>query len=81
MPVLSLSRPVVTNYAKAFVSLLNLDTAKTLVFFYVLLTRMLRIQRHLQARGISSSVRDVYLWISKVSGFPMFDSKLIYEMI
>ena len=66
MPVLSLSRPVVTNYARALVPLLNLDTAKTLLLCYILLTRIVKIQRHLRARGISSSIRDVYLWISKV---------------
>ncbi|KAF8692318.1 hypothetical protein AX14_002590 [Amanita brunnescens Koide BX004] len=65
MAVLSLNRPVVANYARAVVSLLNLDTAKTLVFWYILLVRMLKIQRHLQARGIRSSIHDVYLWISQ----------------
>ena len=70
MAVLSLNRPVVANYARAVVSLLNLDTAKTLVFWYILLVRMLKIQRHLQARGIRSSIHDVYLWISQVRGGP-----------
>jgi hypothetical protein len=83
MPVLSLSRPVVTNYARALVPLLNLDTAKTLLLCYILLTRILKIQRHLRARGISSSIRDVYLWISKVRCglYPHFGSKLIIEML
>ena len=66
MPVLSLSRPAITNYTRALVPLLNLDTAKTLVFWYILFTRALKTQRHLQARGFRSSLRDVYLWVSQV---------------
>ncbi|KAF8624627.1 hypothetical protein AX15_005781 [Amanita polypyramis BW_CC] len=66
MSALSPRRAVVTSYAKVAVSLLTFDTAKTLLFFYIVFTRVVKIQRHLRARGVRSSVHDAYLWISQV---------------
>lgn len=45
---------------------LNFDNAKTILFFYVLLTQSVKAQRHLRARGIVTSTRELYTWIAQV---------------
>ncbi|KDQ55737.1 hypothetical protein JAAARDRAFT_59713 [Jaapia argillacea MUCL 33604] len=45
--------------------LLSLDTAKSLLFFYVLLKSTLRIYRHVRARGMVSSFQDTYNLVAK----------------
>lgn len=42
------------------------DNAKTALFFYVLLTNTLKAHRHLRARGIVTSARELYTWIAQV---------------
>ena len=42
------------------------ENAKTLLFFYVVLTHSLKAHRHLRARGVTSSAREAYLWIARV---------------
>ncbi|KAK7692393.1 hypothetical protein QCA50_004018 [Cerrena zonata] len=42
-----------------------LDTLKTLLFVYVVLTRALKIQRHLRARGIVPTLRDGWAWTAQ----------------
>ncbi|KAG5643381.1 hypothetical protein DXG03_000995 [Asterophora parasitica] len=46
-------------------SQLNLDNAKTILFFYVLLTQSVKAKRHLRARGIVASGRELYTWIAQ----------------
>lgn len=46
--------------------LFTLDNAKSGLFYYVLLTQVVKAHRHLRARGITSSVNDIYTWISQV---------------
>jgi hypothetical protein len=47
-------------------SQLTFDNAKTALFFYVLLTNTVKAQRHLRARGIVTSARELYTWIAQV---------------
>lgn len=56
----------IANYARTgAMSLLSLDTVKTLLFWYVVWTSTLKAQRHLRARGLRASLRDVYLYASQ----------------
>ncbi|KAK7005826.1 Sphinganine-1-phosphate aldolase [Favolaschia claudopus] len=41
------------------------EAFKTVLFFYVLLTQSVKIQRHLRARGIATSIREFYTWIAR----------------
>ncbi|KIJ60028.1 hypothetical protein HYDPIDRAFT_32607 [Hydnomerulius pinastri MD-312] len=41
------------------------DSAKTLLFVYVVSTQSLKLYRHLRARGLRQSVAESWLWISK----------------
>ncbi|KAG6811604.1 hypothetical protein H0H92_006667 [Tricholoma furcatifolium] len=47
--------------------LISLDNAKTLLFVYVVFTQSLKVQRHLRARGILASARELYTWLAQVS--------------
>ncbi|PFH53702.1 hypothetical protein AMATHDRAFT_54119 [Amanita thiersii Skay4041] len=58
-------RSNLSPYVTSLLSTLNLDTAKTVLFWYVLLTQTLKIQRHVRARGLGSSMRDVYIWVAQ----------------
>lgn len=44
-----------------------LDAVKNTVLLYLLLTRLLKIQRHLRARGILQTGHDFYRWTLQVS--------------
>ncbi|RDB16698.1 Sphingosine-1-phosphate lyase [Hypsizygus marmoreus] len=46
-------------------SQLTFNNAKTILFIYVLLTQSLKVQRHLRARGISASAKELYNWIAQ----------------
>ncbi|TFK44145.1 PLP-dependent transferase [Crucibulum laeve] len=46
-------------------SQLSFDNAKTVLFFYILLTQVLKAQRHLKARGIVATTKELYNWISR----------------
>jgi sphinganine-1-phosphate aldolase len=48
------------------------ETAKTVLFCYVLATQTVRIFRHLRARGLRRSVADGYVWTSKVAYANLF---------
>lgn len=47
-------------------SRLNLDLAKSVLFYYVLATWTLKAKRHLAARGLVTSFKEVYASIAKV---------------
>ncbi|KAH0589554.1 hypothetical protein H2248_005289 [Termitomyces sp. 'cryptogamus'] len=53
------------NQALVKPPLLSFDNAKTLLFIYVVLTRVIKIQRHLRARGTVASVRELYTWVAQ----------------
>lgn len=42
------------------------ENAKTVLFFYVLLTRSQKAYRHLRARGITYSIKELWRYISQV---------------
>ncbi|KAK2464343.1 hypothetical protein APHAL10511_003800 [Amanita phalloides] len=66
MSMFSLRRPTIADRTRMVASLLTgFNAAKAIVFWYILFTRLLKIQRHLRARGVRSSIREVYLWISR----------------
>ncbi|GLB37008.1 putative PLP-dependent transferase [Lyophyllum shimeji] len=46
-------------------SQINLENAKTLLFWYVILTQSIKAQRHLRARGIVATAREIYTWIAQ----------------
>ncbi|KAJ7497639.1 pyridoxal phosphate-dependent transferase [Mycena latifolia] len=41
------------------------EALKTLLFFYVVLKHSVKAQRHLRARGIATSFRELYTWIAQ----------------
>ncbi|KAF7376459.1 Sphinganine-1-phosphate aldolase [Mycena sanguinolenta] len=41
------------------------EALKTILFFYVLLKQSVKVQRHLRARGLVTSVREFYTWIAR----------------
>jgi sphinganine-1-phosphate aldolase len=43
-----------------------ISRAKTILLFYVLLVQYLKFSRHLRARGVRTSVSELYTWISQV---------------
>lgn len=47
-------------------TLLTLDNVKSGLFYYVLLVQAIKVKRHLRARGISASLKELYTWISQV---------------
>lgn len=55
------------GYVTSLTSRLNLDLAKTVLFYYVLATYALKAKRHLAARGIVTSLKEIYTWVAKVS--------------
>ncbi|KAF8149467.1 pyridoxal phosphate-dependent transferase [Crassisporium funariophilum] len=59
---ISTARSAVKQYASI---LLTLDGAKSALFYYVLLTHAVRVKRHLRARGITASAKELYTWISQ----------------
>ncbi|PPQ90627.1 hypothetical protein CVT25_006610 [Psilocybe cyanescens] len=46
-------------------TLLTLDNAKSGLFYYVLLVQAIKAKRHLRARGITASLKELYTWISQ----------------
>jgi sphinganine-1-phosphate aldolase len=44
---------------------LNLNSVKTLLFYYVLLQQLVKTQRHLRARGLSQTAIDFVRWVSQ----------------
>ena len=43
-----------------------LDHIKTVVFVYVVLTRLVKVERHLRARGIATTFLEFWTWLNKV---------------
>ena len=49
-------------------SLLSLDNAKTMLFLYVVLSYALKVERHIRARGLSRTVKDILRNVKQVRG-------------
>lgn len=47
--------------------LLSLDSAKSGLFYYVVFTQTIKAHRHLRARGVTATVKELYTWISQVA--------------
>jgi sphinganine-1-phosphate aldolase len=45
---------------------LTLNNAKSALFYYVLFVQLVKARRHLRARGIIASAKDVYTWAAQV---------------
>lgn len=58
---------------------ISYENAKTVLFYYFVLRHALKVHRHLRARGITESAREIYRWISQVCATPLgrSDPKLI----
>ncbi|KAF8893553.1 PLP-dependent transferase [Infundibulicybe gibba] len=41
------------------------EAAKSILFFYVLFTHLLKAQRHLRARGVSTTAQELYRWVAQ----------------
>ncbi|KAJ7646954.1 pyridoxal phosphate-dependent transferase [Roridomyces roridus] len=41
------------------------ETVKTFLFFYVVLRHSIKVQRHLRARGLFTTARELYTWIAQ----------------
>jgi hypothetical protein len=54
-----------------------LDTTKAVLFYYILLKYAVRLQRHVKARGVATSIKDVHSWISRVRHGSLFASWLM----
>jgi len=44
----------------------NLNLLKTVLFYYVLAVYAVKAKRHLAARGIIMTIKELYTWTSKV---------------
>ncbi|KAF8971234.1 sphinganine-1-phosphate aldolase [Flammula alnicola] len=64
MPVTTVSA-VKSSLAQYVSLLLTLNNAKSGLFYYILLLQVVKAHRHLRARGITASVKDIYTWISQ----------------
>lgn len=53
-----MSANTVVTRVNALVANPFVDRLKTALFLYVILTRVLKLQRHLRARGIASSINE-----------------------
>ena len=51
--------------------LLSFDSAKSVLFYYVLLTQGVKLQRHIRARGIITSAKELYTWTAQVLQFSL----------
>ncbi|KAJ7130839.1 pyridoxal phosphate-dependent transferase [Mycena crocata] len=49
--------------ARNVLSTRSYETLKTILFFYVVFNQSLKAQRHLRARGVITSIRELYAWI------------------
>jgi sphinganine-1-phosphate aldolase len=63
----------------------GLEHLKTLLLLYVVLTRTLQLTRHLRARGVSRSARDIVNWVAQRAvrvalQFPATKKKVAEEM-
>ncbi|KAJ3512940.1 hypothetical protein NLJ89_g3237 [Agrocybe chaxingu] len=56
------ARTSLRHYASLF---LTLDSAKSALFYYVLLTQVIKAQRHLRARGLTTTAKELYSWVSQ----------------
>ncbi|KAI0339920.1 PLP-dependent transferase [Trametopsis cervina] len=54
-----------------------IDRVKTALLLYVVLTRALKAQRHLRARGVTSSVNDFITWVKFQQRFTMLILRLV----
>lgn len=43
-----------------------IDAAKTVLFVYTLLAQTVRVRRHLRARGLRQTFREVWTWLCQV---------------
>ncbi|KAF9446347.1 PLP-dependent transferase [Macrolepiota fuliginosa MF-IS2] len=54
------------GYVTAFAGLApHLDLAKSILFYYVLATYALKAKRHITARGVVASAKEIYAWVAK----------------
>ena len=67
---MSMAKDRITQYAPLQV-LLSFDSAKSALFYYVLLTQGVKLQRHIRARGIITSAKELYTWIAQVLQFSL----------
>ncbi len=66
---LSLSSQRLLAWNQAFWARTAFDKAKTVFFVYFLLTHYLKAHRHVRARGVVASVKEIYAWIAHVRRF------------
>ncbi|KAF9541396.1 PLP-dependent transferase [Agrocybe pediades] len=56
------TRNALKNYASL---ILTLDNVKSGLFYYLILLHAIKAKRHLQARGITTTAKEIYLWVSQ----------------
>jgi hypothetical protein len=69
----TLSVPRIIDVTEVFQRNLTLDTAKNCVLVYLIAKRALKLWRHVYARGLFRSLRELYVYIAQVfpSLFPL----------
>ncbi|KAK0476839.1 sphinganine-1-phosphate aldolase [Armillaria novae-zelandiae] len=82
---LSLSSQRLLAWNQAFWARTAFDKAKTVFFVYFLLTHYLKAHRHVRARGVVTSVKEIYAWIAHavimmVLRLPSMRSKVTQQM-
>jgi len=65
MVELSTIRP----HIRSLVPRTNLNLLKTVLFYYVLAVYAVKAKRHLAARGIITTIKEIYTWTAKVCIF------------
>ena len=58
--------------------LLSFDSAKSALFYYVLLTQAVKLRRHIRARGIITSAKELYTWMAQVTAILVMNYRIMY---
>ncbi|KAI0786642.1 PLP-dependent transferase [Abortiporus biennis] len=63
--VTALTTNLVVSTRKAVAKPLSFDTVKTVVFLYIVFTRVIKVHRHVRARGVVPTVSDLWRWLAQ----------------
>ncbi|KIY61722.1 PLP-dependent transferase [Cylindrobasidium torrendii FP15055 ss-10] len=61
----ALAKQRLTTWTKAILFNPAVDNAKTILFLYFFVTHLLRVHRHIRARGIVTTGKEIYTWCAQ----------------
>jgi hypothetical protein len=74
----TLSMPHIVDVTEFLRHIFTLDTAKDCFLVYLIARRALKLWRHVRARGLGRSFRDLYIFIAQVFFFSLFCTSFFY---